>query len=55
MSHDVQRSVHRLRHLWLAEAALVAAILVFGGFALLSDARISPSEFLAGFGQFVPR
>jgi hypothetical protein len=55
MSHYVQRSVHHLRRLWLAEAAVVAAILVFGGFALLSDARISPSEFLAGFSQFIPR
>lgn len=55
MPHYVHRSVHRLRRLWLAEAALVAAILVFGGFALLSDARISPAEFLAGFSQFVPR
>ena len=54
MSHVVQRSAHRLRRLWLAEAALVAAILVFGGFALMADARLTPTEFLAGFSQFVP-
>lgn len=54
MSHVVQRSAHRLRRLWLAEAALVGAILVFGGFALMADARLTPTEFLAGFSQFVP-
>ena len=55
MSHVVQRSAHRLRRLWLAEVALVAAILVFGGFALLADARLTPTELIAGFSQFVPR
>jgi hypothetical protein len=55
MSHVVQRSAHRLRRLWLAEAALVAAILVFGGFALLADARLTPTELMAGFSQFIPR
>jgi len=54
MSHVVQRSAHRLRRLWLAEAAVIGAILVFGGFTLLSDARLTPSEFFAGFSQFVP-
>ena len=54
MSDVVQRSARRLGRLWLAEAALVAAILVFGGFALMTDARLTPSEFLAGFSQFVP-
>jgi len=55
MSHYVLRSVSRLRRLWLAEAALVGAILVFGGFALLSDARLTPTDLVAGFNQFVPR
>jgi hypothetical protein len=54
MSHYVQRSLLRLRRLGLAEVALIGAILLFGGFALLSDARLTPSEFLAGFSQFVP-
>ena len=54
MQQYVHRSVSRLRRLWLAEAALVGAILVFGGFALLADARLTPSELLSGFTQFVP-
>ena len=33
-------STHRRRPFWLAEAALVAGILVFGGLTLLTDARI---------------
>ena len=45
----------RARRLWLTEALLVAAILVFGGFALLSDAKLSPSELLTGVTQFVAR
>ena len=53
MAHLVQRSVGRIRRLWITEALLVAAILVFGGFALLSDARLTPSELLTGFTQFV--
>lgn len=55
MSHVVQRYAHRLRRLWLAEAALVGAILVFGGFALLADARLTPTELMASFSQFIPR
>jgi hypothetical protein len=50
-----QRSRSRLRRLWFTEALLVAAILLFGGFALLSDARLTPSELLSGFTQFVSR
>ena len=55
MPHYVLRSVTRLRRLWLAEAAVVGAILVFGGFALMSNARLTPSDLVAGFNQFVPR
>ena len=54
MSHYIQRSVRKLSRLWLAEAALVAAILLFGGFALVSDARFTPSELAAGSAQFIP-
>ena len=53
MAHIVQRSVSRVRRLWIAEALLVAAILLFGGFALLSDARLTPSELSDGLTQFI--
>ena len=53
MAHLVQRSVGPARPLWLTEALLIAAILVFGGFALLADARLSPSELLSGLSTFV--
>ena len=55
MPHYIQRSVRKLSRLWLTEAALVAAILLFGGFALLSDARFTPNELAAGVSQFIPR
>lgn len=55
MSQFMQRSVGRFRRLWIGEALLVAAILIFGGFALLSDARLTPSELLSGVSQFVSR
>ena len=53
MAHLVQRSVNRFRRLWITEALLVAAILIFGGFALMSDARLTPSELLSGLTQLV--
>lgn len=51
----LQRSVGRARRLWLTEALLIGAILVFGGFALLADARLSPSELLSGLNSLVAR
>ena len=53
ISHS--RYVRRHRRFWLTEALLVAGILVFGGFALLSDARLTPSELLSDIGQVVTR
>jgi hypothetical protein len=55
MARLLQRPVGRPRRLWLTEALLIAAILVFGGFALLADARLSPSELLSGLNTFVAR
>jgi hypothetical protein len=55
MAHLIQRPVARARRLWLTEALLIAAILVFGGFALLADARLSPSELLSGLSAVVSR
>jgi hypothetical protein len=52
---DMNISSPRHRRFWLAEAMLVAAILVFGGFALMSDARLSPTDFLAGMNDVVGR
>ncbi len=52
---SLRRISYRARRLWIAEALLVAAILAFGGFALLSDARLTPSELLAGFSDVVSR
>ena len=51
----VQRSIHRLSRLWVAEAVLVAAILAFGGFVLMSDAGMTPAQLAAGISQFAPR
>lgn len=53
MAHLLQRSAGRARRLWLTEALLIGAILVFGGFALLADARLSPSELLSGLNSVV--
>lgn len=54
---DISHHQHTRRHrrFWLAEALLVAGILVFGGFALFSDARLTPSELLSGISQVVSR
>ena len=43
------------RRLFLAEALLVAGLLVFGGFALVSDGRLSPADLLAGVDQTLSR
>ena len=53
ISHN--HSVRRHRRFWLTEALLVAGILVFGGFALFSDARLTPSELLSGISQVMTR
>ena len=55
MAQVVQRSIRRVQRLWIMEALLVAAILVFGGFTLLSDARVTPAQFTAGLTQIVSR
>lgn len=45
----------RRRRLWWTEALVVAAILAFGGYVLLSDARVSPGEFANSISDFVAR
>jgi hypothetical protein len=52
---SLRRFTYRARRLWITEALLVAAILAFGGFALLSDARVTPSGLLSGVADFVAR
>lgn len=43
------------RRLWIAELLLVLGILAMGGFALFSDARVTPSELLAGLSDVIDR
>ena len=50
---SLARIAHRTRRLWLTEALLVAAIMAFGGFALLSDSRVSPSELIASVSDVI--
>jgi hypothetical protein len=52
MSTRVQQTSHR-RRFGVTEALLVAGILAFGGFALLSDGRMTPASFLSGFDQII--
>ena len=53
MALVVQRSIKRVQRLWIMEALLVVAILVFGGFTLLSDARVTPAEFTSSLTQII--
>jgi hypothetical protein len=50
-----QYAPRRHRRFWLTEAFLVAGILVFGGFALFSDERVTPGELISGLVQVVDR
>ncbi|MEP7241323.1 MAG: hypothetical protein ABI697_10600 [Devosia sp.] len=43
----------RPRRFWFAEALVVAAILAFGGFALLSESGVPPDQVAAGIGNFL--
>ena len=52
---SLRRFSYRASRLWIAEALLVAGILAFGGFTLLSDARMSPTELLSGVTEFISR
>lgn len=45
---DTTQTPYRRRRFWLAEALIVAGILAFGGFALMSDARLSPADVIGG-------
>ena len=55
MAHLVQRGIAPARRLWLTEALLIGAILAFGGFAMLADARLSPAELLSALSTVVAR
>lgn len=52
---SLRRFAYRARRLWIGEALVVAAILAFGGFTLLSDAHTTPSGLLSGVADFVSR
>jgi len=45
----------RRRRFWWTEALVVAAILAFGGYVLVSDARMSPGQFANSISDFVAR
>jgi hypothetical protein len=53
MSTRVQQPSHRARRFGLTEVLLIAGILAFGGFVLLSDGRMTAASFLSGFDQIV--
>jgi len=50
---SLARIAHRTRRLWLTETLLVAAIMAFGGFAQLSDSKVSPSELIASVSDVI--
>lgn len=52
---SLRRFTYRARRLWIAEALLIAGILAFGGFALMSDARLTPSEMMTGVADIMAR
>ena len=45
----------RPRRFWLAEALIVAGILAFGGFALMSDSGLSPLDLFGNLNAVVGR
>ena len=45
----------RQRRFGLLEALLVVAILAFGGFALMSDGRLTANDLLAGVNDTIGR
>jgi hypothetical protein len=55
MNASLRRFAYRARRLWIAEALLVAGILVFGGFTLLSDSRMTPGDLLSGVNEMISR
>lgn len=55
MYQPLEMLSRRRRRFWLAEALVVAAILAFGGYALLSDARLSPTQLANSISDFASR
>ena len=53
MSLQTEILPRRRRRLWWTEALVVAAILAFGGYVLVSDARMSPGQFANSISNFV--
>lgn len=45
----------RSRRFWLTEALIVAGLLAFGGFALILDAGLSPTELLSSIAALSGR
>ncbi len=55
MNVSINRIARRARRLWITETLLVVGILAFGGFALMSDAKLSPAQLFSGVDEFVSR
>ena len=48
-------SLPRRRRLWFTEALVIAAVLAFGGFALMADAKMSPNELASSISDVLGR
>ncbi len=55
MQSPMQTLPRRIRRLWLAEVLVVAAVLAFGGFAVLSDSRLSTTQLANSISDFASR
>ena len=55
MFNPTETIPRRRRRSWLTEVLVVAAILAFGGFALLSDSRLSPGQLANSISDLVAR
>jgi hypothetical protein len=54
-AHHSTPAPARPRRFWLAEALIVAGILAFGGFALMSDAGLSPVDLFSDISTIAGR
>lgn len=55
MSVEIDTQPRRRRRFWWTEALVVAAVLAFGGYVFLSDARMSPGDFASSISHLVSR
>lgn len=55
MLSQIETLPRRVRRLWLAEVLVVAAILAFGGFAILTDSGLSTTQLANSISDFASR